>query len=62
MNLFCLWKQDAAEEVIVLFMVVICLVAYGVFITIPNGAFLMFFYFVEGGKVTKMDFRFQFPL
>ncbi len=42
LNLFCLWKQDAAEEVTVLFMVDICFVAYGVFITVQNGAFLMF--------------------
>lgn len=42
MNLFCLWKQDAAE-VRVLFMVVICFVAYGGFITVQNWAFLMFF-------------------
>ncbi len=42
LNLFCLWKQDAAEEVTVLFMVDIYFVAYGVFITVQNGAFLMF--------------------
>lgn len=35
LNLFCLWKQDAAE-VTVLFMVVTCFVAYGGFTTVQN--------------------------